>query len=207
MAMKQNEQGWTHIDWELQNVTPRMIDWFWSNMEKGYILWHPSQHKELYWSIKPNEKFIGAIHVAPQQWSDGTPFEPHIRFEDVATLPANVAEVIVCDHAVVVAAIALYEKDYKPDNPIIAYRIHQWESTDSGVRGISSAIPVSEDPLESKERGLIWAKHAAEEVGNWEVFLPGLYQLYSVVTNRPEVNPFHSLKVKREGKTLRYAQL
>lgn len=206
MAVKQNEKNWTHIDWELQDVTPRMIDWFWSNMEKAYVLWHPSQHVELYWPVKPNEKFIGAIHVAPQKWSDGTLFAPHIRFEDVATLPEEIAELIVYDHVVVVAAIALFEKDFKPDNPIIAYRIHQWEKTDFGVKGLSSAVPVSEDPLEGKERGLVWAEHAAEEVANWEVFLPTLYKLYSVVKDRPEANPFHSLKVEKTGKKLRYVE-
>lgn len=107
---------------------------------------------------------------------------------------------------VVVAAIALFEKDFKPDNPIIAYRIHQWEKTDSGVKGLSSAVPVSEDPLEGKERGLVWAEHAAEEVANWEVFLPTLYKLYRVVKDRPEANPFHSLKVERTGKKLRYVE-
>jgi hypothetical protein len=125
----------------------------------------------------------------------------------VASLVPEIADVIVYEHAVAVAAIALFEKDFKPDNPIIAYRIHQWEKTDSGVRGISSAIPVTEDPLEGKERGQVWAKHAFEEVTNWEVFLPDLYNLYSVVVDRPEVNPFHSLKVQRDGRKLSYPEM
>jgi len=210
MSVTQEERNglyWTHVDWELKNVTPDMIDWFWSNMEKGYILWHPAQHSDLIWAVKPNDKFIGAIHVAPQKWSDGTPFAPHIRFDDVASLAPEVGDVIVYEHAVAVAAIALFEKDFKPDNPIIAYRIHQWEKTDFGVRGRSSAIPVTEDPLEGKERGQVWAKHAGEECGNWGVFLPGLYNLYDVVKERPEVNPFHSLRVARDGKKLSYPDM
>ena len=31
----------THFDWTLDGVTPRMINWFWSNMEKSFVLWHP----------------------------------------------------------------------------------------------------------------------------------------------------------------------
>ena len=34
----------THIDWEHVGITAHMIDWFWSNMGKGFILWHPAQH-------------------------------------------------------------------------------------------------------------------------------------------------------------------
>ena len=33
----------THINWEHESVMAREIDWFWSNMEKGFILWHPEQ--------------------------------------------------------------------------------------------------------------------------------------------------------------------
>jgi hypothetical protein len=30
----------THLEWEHDGITPRMMDWFWSNMEKGFVLWH-----------------------------------------------------------------------------------------------------------------------------------------------------------------------
>jgi hypothetical protein len=59
------------------------------------------------------------------------------------------------------------------------------------------------DPLET-ERGLVWAKHCAEEMGYFQDFLPDLYRLWSVVKN-PVINPFFSLKVVKEGKSLRYA--
>ncbi|MDK2784880.1 MAG: hypothetical protein PWQ41_1692 [Bacillota bacterium] len=204
MGVRQDDRKWTHIDWELENVTAKMISWFWCNMEKGFALWHPNEHMDFYWAIKPkNNNPIGSIHVAPQRWSDGTLTKPHIRMEDVATLPEDIADIIIYDHAVVVAGISLTEEDYKPDNPPLAYRIHQWEKTDFGVKGMSSAIPLAPEPLEV-ERGLVWAKHAAEEVRYWQDFLPELYKLWSVVKN-PELNPYFSFKIKREGKTLRYA--
>jgi hypothetical protein len=59
------------------------------------------------------------------------------------------------------------------------------------------------DPLET-ERGLIWAKHCAEEMGYFQNFLPDLYRLWSVVKN-PKLNPHFSFKIVREGKSLRYA--
>jgi hypothetical protein len=100
--------------------------------------------------------------------------------------------------------ISLSGENVKDDDPPIAYRIHQWEASDAGVRGKSSAIPVQPDPLET-ERGLVWAKHCAEEVGYWQDFLPELYRLWSVVKN-PVVNPFFSVKVVKEGKVLRYEE-
>jgi len=199
MAIRQDDRNNTHVDWELDGVTPIMIDWFWANMEKGFFLWHPVEHEEFYWVIKPNDKMvIGTIHVAPQTWSDGTRIEPHIRFEDIAELGEDVTDYIVFEHAIVVGALCLKKEDYKPGLPVIAYRIHQWEKTDAGVRGISTCIG------ETREKGLVWSKHAAEEVAYWEDFLPVLYKLYSVVNN-PKVCPFCSLKVERNGKKLKYA--
>jgi len=206
MGVRQDESGWTHIDWELEGVTPRMIDWFWSNMEKGFALWHPIEHTDFYWHSRPtNNRFLGKIHVAPQVWSDGRLFRPHIRFDDVATLPEEVRDIVVYDHVIAAVGISLTGENVRDDDPPIAYRIHQWEANDVGVRGMSSAIPAQPDPMET-ERGLIWAKHCAEEVGYWQDFLPDLYRLWKAVKN-PAVNPFSSLKVVREGKSLRYAEV
>ena len=33
-TISHDEMG-THIEWQHEDVTARMIDWFWSNMEKG----------------------------------------------------------------------------------------------------------------------------------------------------------------------------
>jgi hypothetical protein len=204
MAVRQDEKGWTHIDWELEGVTPKMIDWWWCNMEKGFALWHPIEHTDFYWHTKPTgDEFLGKIHVAPQVWSDGRIFRPHIRFDDVATLPDTIKEIVVYSHVLVAAGISLTDENVKDDAPPIAYRIHQWEGTDAGVRGLSSAIPMKPDPLET-ERGLVWAKHCAEEMRYFQDFLPDLYKLWSVVKN-PVINPFFSLKVVRDGKSLRYA--
>jgi len=204
MSVRQDGKGWTHIDWELEGVTPKMIDWWWCNMEKGFALWHPIEHTDFYWHSKPTgNEVIGKIHVAPQVWSDGRIFRPHIRFDDVAALPDNIKEIVVYSHVLVAAGISLTDENVKDDAPPIAYRIHQWEGTDGGVRGLSSAIPMKPDPLET-ERGLVWAKHCAEEMRYFQDFLPDLYRLWSVVKN-PVINPFFSLKVIREGKSIRYA--
>jgi hypothetical protein len=202
MSVRQDDKGWTHIDWELDGITSRMVAWWWSNMEKGFPLWHPIDHTDFYWRSKPTgSRAIGKIHVAPQVWSDGTLIKPHIRFEDVSTLAQEIQDIIVCDHVAVAAGISLTGENMKDDDPPIAYRVHQWEKTDSGVRGVSSAIPCVPEP---PEKGLVWAKHGAEEIGYFQDFLAELYRLWSVVKN-PVLNPFFSFKVVREGKSIRYA--
>ena len=75
------------LEWALDNVTPRMIDWFWSNMEKCNLLWHPEQHEPLEWAVPPvHGNPIGSIHIAPQTWSDGTRQNLYIQLLDIATL-------------------------------------------------------------------------------------------------------------------------
>ena len=62
----------THLDWRHDGVTARMIDWFWSNMEKGFVLWHPTEHEPLTWVVAPQDGDpVGSVHLAPQTWSDG----------------------------------------------------------------------------------------------------------------------------------------
>jgi hypothetical protein len=196
----QDKMG-THIDWQHEGVTPRMIDWFWSNMEKGFLLWHPAQHEPLIWAVpvKPGNP-IGSVHIAPQTWSDGTRQNLYIRFEDLATIPADVKEYIIYEHCVVVAGLGFGPASLEKGEPM-GYRIHQWQKTDYGVVGKSSAIGTRKK--ETPEEGIVWSKHCIEEIGNWGVFLPQLYTLFKVVTNT-DYNPYADLTVEGKGKDLKY---
>ncbi|WP_005037737.1 hypothetical protein [Holophaga foetida] len=130
MQVKQDSMG-THMDWKHEGITAHMIDWFWSNMEKGILLWHPEQHEPLEWAVPvtPGDP-RGSVHIAPQTWNDGK----------------------------------------------------------------KKATP---------EEGMIWAAHCGQEIGNWGVFLPQLYELYKVVKN-PLYNPFADLAVEGKGRDARY---
>ncbi len=195
MKVMQDELG-THIDWEHEGVTPKMIDWFWSNMEKGFILWHPAQHEALEWAVAPvHGNPVGSIHIAPQTWNDGTRQNLYIRFEDVSALPDEVKERIVYEHVVVVAGLGLGEEALQATD-VMGYRIHQWEKTDYGVVGKSSAIGAKKK--ETPEEGMIWAQHCGEEIGNWGDFLAPLYNLYKVVTDTSR-NPYADLSVENLG--------
>ena len=191
----------THLDWTHDSVTAKMIDWFWSNMEKGFVLWHPEQHEELEWPVPPvNGNLLGAIHNAPQTWNDGRRQDLYIRFEKFEDVAPEIRDVIIYDHVIIVGGLGLDRTALENGDPM-GYRIHQWQATDEGVVGKSSAIGTRRK--ETVEDGKVWAAHCAQEVGNWGVFLPQLYNLYRVVTN-PRRNPMTDLSVEGKGRDAVY---
>src|SRR3954452_20170174 len=109
----------THLDWRHDGVTARMIDWFWSNMEKGFVLWHPTEHEPLTWVVAPQDGDpVGSVHLAPQTWSDGTFQNLYIRFEEPADVPDAVAALITHAHCVIVAGLGFGpESLQKPPRP------------------------------------------------------------------------------------------
>ncbi|NTV90284.1 MAG: hypothetical protein HGA22_07995, partial [Clostridiales bacterium] len=186
----------THIDWSHEGVTARMIDWFWSNMEKGYLLWHPAQHEPLEWAVPVKHgNPIGSIHIAPQTWNDGQRQNLYIRFEDPSTLPEHIKKYITHEHVAAVAGLGLGPEALRDGNPM-GYRIHQWSKTDSGVVGRSSGIGTRK--IETPEEGIIWSQHCIEEIGTWGDFLPALYNLYKVIKNT-SYNPYADLSVEGQG--------
>ena len=143
---------------------------------------------------------LGAIHNAPQTWDDGRRQNLYIRFERLGDVPEAVRDVIALEHVIVVAGLGFDEEAMLKGDPM-GYRIHQWQKSDAGVRGKSSAIGTRRK--ETVEDGKVWAAHAAGEIGNWEVFLPELYRLYKPVTDTRR-NPFTDLSVEGTGRAARY---
>lgn len=199
-ALCQDELG-THIDWTLPSVTARQIDWFWSNMEKGFVLWHPEQHESLTWPVPPvHGNPLGAVHNAPQTWDDGRRQDLFIRFERLADVPPDLRACIRYGHAIVVAGLGFSEDCIATESPL-GYRLHQWEDCAQGVIGSSTAVGRAKP--EDHADGRIWAAHAAAEIANWAAFLPDLYRLYQVVTD-PRRNPFADLSLEGRGTAARY---
>ena len=194
----------THLEWEHDGITPRMIDWFWSNMEKGFVLWHPSEHEPLSWAVPVMPgNIVGAVHLAPQTWSDGTFRNLYIRFEDPATLAPELQGRIVLEHCIVAAGLGFGPESLEDRS--------RWATACTSGRErtpVSSAVPPPSAGASRRRReeGLVWAKHCAEEIGNWAAFLPQLYGLYRVV-DRPELNPFADLTVDRDASGVRYRNL
>jgi hypothetical protein len=202
-AVSQDAMG-THLDWQHKDVTAAMIDWFWSNMEKCFLLWHPEEHQPLTWAIPPKHgNLIGAVHIAPQTWSDGTFQNLYIRFENLDDVPQEIKKYVVCEHCIIVAGLGFGEESLQIKEPM-GYRIHQWQNDGKGVVGKSNAFGWKKP--ENKEQGMVWAKHAVIEIKNWGVFLPQLYKLYQVVKNI-EYNPFSNLSIERKNGILLYKNM
>ena len=132
----QDDHPWTHIDWELDDVTPYQLNWFWCNMEKGDYLWHPNQHKGFEWWISLAEAGgpLGSVHIAPQTWNDGVKIRPFIKFPKLEDVPDEMRDLIKYDHVVIAGAISILGDNVKPDDPMLGYRVHQWQKSDNGVR-------------------------------------------------------------------------
>ena len=45
MGEEKYPEGWIVVDHIIPGVTEEMLDWWWVNMEKGYELWCPDEHK------------------------------------------------------------------------------------------------------------------------------------------------------------------
>jgi hypothetical protein len=194
----------THLDWSHDGVTAHMIDWFWSNMEKGFILWHPEQHEPLEWPVPPKHgNPLGAIHNAPQTWDDGKRQNLFIRFEHLEDVAPEIRDVIIYDHVIVAAGLGFDEAAMQKGDPM-GYRVHQWQASDMGVIGKSSAIGTRRK--ETEQDGKVWAAHCAQEIGNWGVFLPDLYRLYRVVKDVRR-NPFTDLSVNGRGRDAQYRHI
>jgi hypothetical protein len=205
----QEENGWTHIKWQMENITANMLDWHWSNMEKDFILWHPDDHTELLeWPVPvTKDRFIGAIHLAPQK-RKGTEVElMRLRYYDLTEVAQKYRDLIVHEHVVMVGRCGI-GRTAENDGPPVKHRLHQYSPTEFGVEGISTACNPTPNPdIEVETRlNMAWVEHAIIEFGNFENFLADLYTMWSVVKN-PDLNVFHSLKVERVGNDVRYINL
>jgi hypothetical protein len=208
MLVRQDNNGWTHVEWKLKGITPAMLDWHWCNMNKDYNLWHPIQHKNFCFEVPPTaQKVLGAIHSAPQTRADGSYKKPRLRYDDVANLDKKYSDVIIYDHACIVSCIGMGLPGEKDDDPVQSYRIHQWQGTDEGLVGMVTAISLRGETVEEEKRtGLLWAKHAKEEIGYFMDFLAPLYMMWSKVEDR-QYNPYHSFRIEKTSTGFRYVDM
>ena len=202
----QLDNGWTYFDWTLSGgVTAEMIDWHWSNIDKTFLLWHPSDHYGIEWYIPvTKDQFIGAIHYTLQARDGAHDMTMEmvreqglgLAFLDIAELNGyGLSDLVIYSHCCLVGA----RKHGKIDPKFNSFRLHQWEDRDGKVVGRTTAVMFDPVELEAEKKRLIgWVKHAAMEIGRFEEFLPQLFTLYLAVKD-PNVNPFHDLTVEKDS--------
>jgi hypothetical protein len=168
---------------EIHGVTPEMIDWWWVNMEKGYPLWCPEEHKSLEWEVPPKTgDHVAAIQIVEESVGGGPIMKIRLSLQDPSSCPVPVDY----DHLALWAPL-------DPDNKPMAYVIHQYKATEYGTLLRSTFHSVMQLPEDFGERFL---KHNKDEISNFPKFLPQLYQMWRAVKD-PEINRQCSLRVKK----------
>jgi succinate dehydrogenase/fumarate reductase flavoprotein subunit len=168
---------------ELVGVTPEMIDWWWVNMEKGYPLWEPTDHKSFVWEVPPPVGgYLGAIQIAEEAMRPMPAIKLRIRWDDPKDCPIPVTY----EHAIVASGI-----DDKGN--VMAMILHQWEKSPRGTRMHSTMRFFGPVPPAVPE---IWKAHDRAEVSRFPAFLPDFYRLWQAVKD-PAINRQCNLTVKK----------
>lgn len=153
------------IDHDLNGVTPEMIDWWWKNMVNSnyYKMWHPKDHVSIKWEIPPErEGNIGAIHIAEEKIGNFPVTKLRIKVIDPATSPISATY----SH---VRATCVIDSNGNP----ITWIVHEYESKPGGTRMRSTFRLPADSSMQFIEA---LRKHNKEEMGQFQQFLPELYQ-------------------------------
>jgi succinate dehydrogenase/fumarate reductase flavoprotein subunit len=168
---------------ELVGVTPEMIDWWWVNMEKGYPLWEPNDHRSFVWEVPPPVGgYLGAIQIAEEKMGPLPPVKIRIRWDDPDGCPIP----RIYEHAIVASGI-------NPEGRVQAMILHEYEKSPRGTRMRSTMRFFGPVPPGLPE---IWKLHDRSEVATFPRFLPELHRLWQAVKD-PTINRQCSLKIKK----------
>lgn len=205
------EKGWAILAigaHYLPGVTSEMIDWFWSNMEKGYYLWAPGSHKRFQWIQEPWEYgFTNSKHTSLETMFDGQTL-------DLKVAAGNGYGMLLYNR---------YDMDWFPFNHCLKHCIvegqkdengdtwfllaHMWEDVEGGsIHRMAGATRTLEDarkvlppeefpPVKGK---LNTVEHCEYELSWWPKFLPGLYNVWKDHPD-PTQNVKFDLSVEKIG--------
>lgn len=174
----------------LPGVTAKMLDWFWTNMEKGYYLWAPGSHKRFNWVKAPWQYgFLHSVHMISEAVG-----------KDCSVFGGEGVEIhrLGLDYFPFTAALehVLVEGVFNDLNEFVDMTVHMWEDCPGGCRHITAAVAsttVSEPPRFIKEMlaenpdvkpvAPSATDHGEYEASRWPQFLPQLYELWK---NHPD---------------------
>lgn len=174
---------------KIKDVTPDMLDWFFDNMEKGFYLWHPTQHKKFEWEVPPSQTgHVGSVQLTWQKSTEDGPVNKiRIQAEDVNVCPIPITH----EH------ITVFCGQYSPEGRPLHIVIHQWEAASYGTHHRSSAVIWGPKP-ETKPgpKSQSGPNHQQVEMARLSEFLPPLYKMWQAVTD-PVLNVPSCLKVEK----------
>jgi len=208
-------QGWMVVDHIIPGVTEEMLDWWWVNMEKGYELWCPDEHKGFKWEVKPPMGgHIGAVQIATESIDFGPVMDLRIEWVD-----PNIGTQEQKDFWTYGHLLTAGNTGKQPGTKAMIMLSHQWEAIPGGckMRSCMHGIPegatgspppgisVPTHPSGKKPSGGGWPVHNIAEVSTFKVFLPALWGIWQAVPD-PEINRHCSLKIKKQGSNIIYVK-
>lgn len=166
----------------VRGVTPQMLVWWFSHLEgdieiggvryNRYRVWHPRDHLFAEYARRNPDGTVGVgsvIHLA--EMFDANPrYLIHI-FTEIVKLDETGYE-----HHPRIHGLQLAEMKYSFE--AVAGGTRYSNSLTIGFKGIWGKIfnPLIRRFIFDEKRGHAWIKHNIEEVGNFEFFLPALYE-------------------------------
>ena len=224
--MKENKypEGWLVVDHIIPGVTPEMIDWWWVNMEKGYELWCPDEHKGFKWEVKPPlGGHIGAVQTATESIDYGPVMNLRIEWVDPNIGTQEQKDFWTYEHLLTAGSTGA-----QPGTKPMVMLSHQWEAIPGGCKmrscmhrgpepppgarppAAGGKPPFPPDlskmpphPSGKKPSGGGWPAHNVSEVSTFKAFLPALWGIWQAVPD-PAINRHCSLKIKKEGSRIIY---
>ena len=218
MAKEQYPASWIVVDHIIPGVTTEMIDWWGVNMEKGYELWCPDEHKGFKWEVKPPlGGHIGAVQIATESIDYGPVRDLRIEWVDPNLGTPDHKDFWTYDHLLTAGSTGS-----RPGIPPGVMLSHQYEAIPGGCKmrscmhvpaGMPPGVgpnaphqgPLPEHPSGKKPSGGGWAVHNVAEVSTFKAFLPALWGIWQAVPD-PAINRHCSMKIKKEGSRIIYVQ-
>ncbi len=130
MAEQKYPEGWTVVDTVLPGCTEQMLDWWWVNMEKGYELWCPDEHKGFKWEVVPPlGGHIGAVQIAKESIDYGPVMDLRIEWVDPNIGTAEQKDFWTYSHL-----LAIGRNATEPGGMSFVNLSHQWEAIPGGCK-------------------------------------------------------------------------
>jgi hypothetical protein len=213
MGDKKYPENWIVVDHIIPGVTTEMLDWWWVNMEKGYELWCPDEHKGFRWEIKPPlGGHIGALQIATESIDYGPVIDLPIEWVDPNLGTPEHKDFWTYGHLLTAGST-------RPGMPPWVMLSHQYEAIPGGCKmrscmhvppgmppggpGPKPGEKLPPHPSGKKPSGGGWYAHNIAEVSTFKGFLPALWGIWQTVDD-PAINRKCSLKIKKEGSKIIY---
>ena len=192
----------------LPGVTAKEIDWFWSNMEKGYYLWAPGSHKRFQWIREPWEYgFTNSKHTSLENMSEDQILDLKVAAGDgYGMLLYNRYDMDIFPFDFCLKHCIL-EGQMDDEGHTWMILAHMWEDVEGGaVHRMVCATETLEqgkkiirpDEFPHQKGVKNTFEHGEYELCWWLVFLPKLYDVWKDHPD-PTQNVFYDLTVEKVG--------